>query len=171
MSENIYRQLSREEFEDIASRIVYEDNHILVFNKRTGEIVQGDKTGDEPLSETLKAFMAMRDSKPGHVFMGVTHRLDRPVGGVVVFAKTSKALERLNEAFRKGEVRKSYWAMVCACPSPESGELSGWMLRNEKQNKSYVYPSERPGAKLGAGRHAQLRHPRARQPARLSAQP
>ena len=157
MSENIYRQLSREEFEDIASRIVYEDNHILVFNKRTGEIVQGDKTGDEPLSETLKAFMAMRDSKPGHVFMGVTHRLDRPVGGVVVFAKTSKALERLNEAFRKGEVRKSYWAMVCACPSPESGELSGWMLRNEKQNKSYVYPSERPGAKLAKLRYRLLK--------------
>ena len=157
MSENIYRRLPREEFEDVASRIVYEDNHLLVFNKRTGEIVQGDKTGDEPLSEKLKAFIAMRDSKPGRVFMGVPHRLDRPVGGAVVFAKTSKALERLNEAFRKGEVSKSYLAMVCACPSPESGELTGWMPRNEKQNKSYVYSSERPGAKFAKLRYRLLR--------------
>ena len=98
----VYRTLSEAEFRDIAERILLEDNHLLIFNKKTGEIVQGDKTGDEPLSETLKAFIAQRDGKPGQVFMGVPHRLDRPVSGVCVFAKTSKALERLNEMLRSG---------------------------------------------------------------------
>ena len=91
----MYRTLSETEYADLASRILYEDNHLLAFSKRAGEIVQGDKTGDEPLSETLKAFIAQRDGKPGQVFMGVPHRLDRPVSGVTLFAKTSKALERL----------------------------------------------------------------------------
>ena len=108
--------MGRNEFEDIASRILYEDNHIIILNKRVGEIVQGDKTGDEALSETLKAFIAVRDSKPGRVFMGVPHRLDRPVSGVSVFAKTSKALERLNAMFRNGEVHKTYWALCCNEP-------------------------------------------------------
>lgn len=156
MSSQLYRQLPENEYSDIASRIVYEDNHLLVFNKRPGEIVQGDKTGDEPLSETLKAFIAMRDSKPGQVFMGVTHRLDRPVSGIVIFAKTSKALERMNKAFREGEVHKFYWALVCAEPQPHNGELVGWMTRNEKQNKSYVYKDERPGAKLAKLRYELL---------------
>lgn len=156
MSSQLYRQLPENEYSDIASRIVYEDNHLLVFNKRPGEIVQGDKTGDEPLSETLKAFIAMRDSKPGQVFMGVTHRLDRPVSGIVIFAKTSKALERMNKAFRDGEVHKFYWALVCAEPQPHKGELVGWMTRNEKQNKSYVYKDERPGAKLAKLRYELL---------------
>ena len=102
-----YRQLSKEEYSDLESRILYEDNHILIFNKKSGEIVQGDKTGDEPLSETLKAFIANRDDKPGQVFMGVPHRLDRPVSGIVVFAKTSKALERLAAMFRDGNVHKT----------------------------------------------------------------
>ena len=108
-----YRILPEKEYADINSRILYEDNHILIFNKNVGEIVQGDKTGDEALSETLKAFVAQRDSKPGKVFMGVPHRLDRPVSGICMFAKTSKALERLNAMFREGKVHKTYWALCC----------------------------------------------------------
>ena len=102
----IYRQLPAEEFADLESRILYEDNHILVVNKKVGEIVQGDKTGDEPLSEKYKAFIAQRDSKPGQVFVGLPHRLDRPVSGITVLAKPSKALERLNALFRESDVNK-----------------------------------------------------------------
>ena len=138
----IYRELTAEEFADVAGRILYEDNHLLVLNKRVGEIVQGDKTGDEPLSETLKAFIAQRDGKPGHVFMGVPHRLDRPVSGIAVFAKTSKCLERLNAMFRDGDVHKTYWALTCARPDPAEGELRHWLTRNEKQNKSYAVPDD-----------------------------
>ena len=134
----IYRQLSNEEIGDIRRRIVYEDNHLLVFDKRPGEIVQGDKTGDEPLSETLKAFIAARDAKPGQVFMGVPHRLDRPVSGLVIFAKTGKALERLTGMFRDGDVHKTYLALCCRAPRMKEGLLEDWLVRNEKQNKSYV---------------------------------
>lgn len=134
----IYRELSNSEFEDLSSRILYEDNHILAVNKKPGEIVQGDKTSDEPLTETYKAFIAQRDLKPGKVFMGLPHRLDRPVSGIVVLAKTSKALERLNAMFRDGEVTKIYWALVCAEPKPAEATLEDMMWRNEKQNKSYV---------------------------------
>ena len=134
----IYRELTESEYADISSRILYEDNHLLVFNKRAGEIVQGDKTGDECLAETLKAFIAARDSKPGQVFMGIPHRLDRPVSGICIFAKTSKALERLSEMFRKGEVHKFYWALVCSEPRQKEERLTDWMTRNEKQNKSYI---------------------------------
>ncbi len=143
-----YRSLTPAEYDDIASRIVYEDNHLLIFNKRCGEIVQGDKTGDEPLSETLKAFVAMRDSKPGQVFMGVPHRLDRPVCGICIFAKTSKALERLNAMFRDGSVHKSYVAMCCAAPPESEGLLEDWMERNERLNKSFVTRKPGPKAKL-----------------------
>ena len=143
----IYRPLSSEEAADIAARILYEDNHLLVFNKKAGEIVQGDKTGDEPLSETLKAFIAQRDDKPGHVFMGVPHRLDRPVSGIAVFAKTSKCLSRLDEMFRNGEVHKTYWALTCARPEPAEGELRHYLVRNERQNKSYAYDRMTSGAK------------------------
>lgn len=143
----IYRDIAKSEFENIASRILYEDNHLLVFDKAVGEIVQGDKTGDEPLSETLKAFIAQRDAKPGQVFMGVTHRLDRPVAGLVVFAKTSKALERMNECFRKGDISKRYWALVESAPPSESGELRHYLLRNERQNKSYAYDYPKVGSK------------------------
>lgn len=135
---SVYRTLSEQEYTDIQDRILLEDNHLLVFNKRVGEIVQGDKTGDEPLSETLKAFIAQRDSKPGQVFMGVPHRLDRPVCGVCVFAKTSKALERLNEMLRKGELHKTYWALTANQPPKQSDTLTDFLVRNEKQNKSYV---------------------------------
>ena len=134
----VYREMSPEEFRDLQERILYEDNHLLVFNKRTGEIVQGDKTGDEPLSETLKAFIAQRESKPGQVFLGVPHRLDRPVSGVVLFAKTSKALERLNEMLRKGEIHKTYWALTAGEPPKKSDLLTDFLTRNEAQNKSYV---------------------------------
>ena len=134
----VYRDMSLEEFQDIESRILYEDNHLIVFNKHTGEIVQGDKTGDEPLSETLKAFIARRDEKPGQVFMGVPHRLDRPVSGVCLFAKTSKALERLNDMLRNGQVHKTYWALTANRPPKESDILTDFLTRNEAQNKSYV---------------------------------
>ena len=133
-----YRELSLQEKQDIENRILYEDNHLLIINKKVGEIVQGDKTGDECLAETLKAFIAGRDSKPGKVFMGIPHRLDRPVSGICIFAKTSKALERLSEMFREGDVHKTYWALCCAKPEPESGHLEDWMVRNEKQNKSFI---------------------------------
>ena len=139
----IYRHLASEEYADLASRILYEDNHLLVVNKRVGEIVQGDKTSDEPLTETFKAFIAQRDNKPGQVFMGLPHRLDRPVSGIVVLAKTSKALERLNAMFRDGDVKKAYWALVCSEPASEKKLLEGMLWRNEKQNKSYMC---RPGA-------------------------
>ena len=139
----IYRTLSSEEFSDLASRILYEDNHLLVVNKKVGEIVQGDKTSDGPLTETYKAFIAQRDAKPGQVFMGLPHRLDRPVSGIVVLAKTSKALERLNAMFRDGDVTKVYWALVCNEPLRKEQLLEGLIWRNEKQNKSYMC---RPGA-------------------------
>ena len=139
----IYRHLSSEEYATLASRILYEDNHLLVVNKNVGEIVQGDKTSDEPLTETYKAFIAQRDAKPGQVFMGLPHRLDRPVSGIVVLAKTSKALERLNAMFRDGEVTKVYWALVCNEPVRHEQLLEGMLWRNEKQNKSYIC---RPGA-------------------------
>ena len=134
----IYRILSNEEYADLGSRILYEDNHLLVVNKKVGEIVQGDKTSDEPLTETYKAFIAQRDAKPGQVFMGLPHRLDRPVSGIVVLAKTSKALERLNAMFRDGDVTKVYWALVCNEPLQKEKLLEGLIWRNEKQNKSYM---------------------------------
>ena len=152
-----YRQLSREEFEDLAGRILYEDNHLLVVNKRTGEITQGDKTGDEPLTERYKAFIAQRDAKPGKVFLGLPHRLDRPVSGVCLLAKTSKALERLTAMFRDGGARKTYWALCCRKPEPPEGLLQDWLLRNEKQNKSYVVPGPREGAKEARLRYRYLR--------------
>ena len=122
--------------------VVYEDNHIIVVNKTSSEIVQGDKTGDTPLSEMVKQYLKEKYNKPGNVFIGVTHRLDRPVSGLVVFAKTSKALPRLNEMFRGGEVKKTYWAIVKECPKETEGELVHYLVRNEKQNKSYAYDKE-----------------------------
>ena len=113
--------------------VLYEDNHLIIVNKNTSEIVQGDKTGDTPLSETVKLWLKKKYDKPGNVFVGVTHRLDRPVSGIVVLAKTSKALARLNEMFRKGEVKKSYWAIVQTVP--------------ERLNKSTAWENPRPGAK------------------------
>lgn len=128
--------------------VIYEDNHIIVVNKSTSEIVQGDKTGDKPLSEIVKEWLKEKYNKPGNVFVGVTHRLDRPVSGIVVFAKTSKALTRLNEMFRNGDVKKTYWAIVKNEPKNPEGELKHWLIRNEKQNKSYAYDAEKPNSKL-----------------------
>lgn len=127
--------------------VIYEDNHIIIVNKTASEIVQGDKTGDTPLSETVKQYLKDKYQKPGNVFIGVTHRLDRPVSGLVVFAKTSKALSRLNEMFKKGEVQKTYWAVVKNSPKELEGELVNYLVRNEKQNKSYAYEVEKPGSK------------------------
>ena len=142
----VYRTIPEGEYADLAARILYEDNHLLIFNKRAGEIVQGDKTGDEPLSETLKAFVAQRDGKPGQVFMGVPHRLDRPVSGVTVFAKTSKALERMSDLFRTGSAHKIYWALCGNVPPQESEMLENWLLRDEKANKSRIVHSRKDGS-------------------------
>ena len=128
-------------------RVVYEDNHIIIVYKESGEIVQGDKTGDTPLSDIVKDYIKEKYQKPGNVFLGVVHRLDRPVSGLVVFARTSKALSRLNEMFRTGEVHKTYWASTKNMPAIEEGRLEHWLVRNEKQNKSYAYAKEKPGAK------------------------
>ena len=122
--------------------VVYEDNHLIIVNKTASEIVQGDKTGDTPLSETVKQYIKEKYAKPGSVFLGVVHRLDRPVSGLVVFAKTSKALARLNEMFRNSEVKKTYWAIVKQRPPQDEGELVNYLVRNEKQNKSYAYDKE-----------------------------
>ena len=127
--------------------VVYEDNHIIIVNKSASEIIQGDKTGDVPLSETVKQYLKEKYHKPGNVFIGVTHRLDRPVSGLVVFAKTSKALSRLNEMFKNSEVKKTYWAIVKQTPAETEGELVNYLVRNEKQNKSYAYDTEKPGSK------------------------
>ena len=138
--------------------VVYEDNHIIVVNKTASEIVQGDKTGDTPLSETVKEYLKVKYNKPGNVFCGVTHRLDRPVSGLVVFAKTSKALARLNDMFRLGEVKKTYWAIVKERPKELEGELIHWMVRNEKQNKSYAYDTEKPNSKKAILRYKLIGH-------------
>ena len=128
-------------------QVLYEDNHIIIVSKRAGEIVQGDKTGDVPLSETVAAYLKEKYSKPGNVFVGVPHRLDRPVSGVVVLAKTSKALARLNEMFRVGSVDKRYLAIVKNKPKEPEGRLENWLVRNEKQNRSYAYDHEVPNSK------------------------
>lgn len=142
-------------------QIIYEDNHLIAVSKTCHEIVQGDKTGDEPLGETLKRLIKERDNKPGNVFLGVTHRLDRPTTGVVIFAKTSKALERVNRMFAEGQIHKTYW---CIVPNvwaeagnsgprtrkplpPKEADLKNWLVRNEKQNRSIAYDREVPGSK------------------------
>lgn len=127
--------------------VLYEDNHIIAVNKNSSEIVQGDKTGDTPLSETVKAYIKEKYNKPGEVFLGVTHRLDRPVSGVVLFARTSKALTRLNDMFRNKELKKTYWAIVKNRPAEPEARLTHYLVRNEKQNKSYAYDSEKPDSK------------------------
>jgi len=134
-------------------QIVYEDNHIIIVSKKSGEIVQGDKTGDTPLSENVKQYIKEKYAKPGKVFLGVVHRLDRPVAGLVVFARTSKALARLNEMFRKGEVHKTYWAITTRCPAVEEGTIDGWIVRNERLNKSFHHNHQVPESK-----HAVLKY-------------
>lgn len=126
---------------------LYEDNHIIIVDKQPGEIVQGDKTGDTPLSETIKAYLKEKYNKPGNVFCGVVHRLDRPVGGVVIFAKTSKALSRLNKMLRKGEIHKTYWALVEGHPEKEEGRLENWLASDGRLNKTFVSSQSNPEAK------------------------
>ncbi len=151
--------------------VIYEDNHIIIVNKQSGEIVQGDKTGDRPLSDIVKDYIKEKYQKPGAVFLGVAHRLDRPVSGLVVFARTSKALTRLNKMFAEGEVHKTYWAIVgkelgvrrqeLGGRSQETGEwqtLEHWLVRNEKQNKSYAYDHERPNAKKAILKYRAIAH-------------
>ncbi len=128
-------------------KVVYEDNHILVVNKEPGEIVQGDKTGDRPLSETLKEWLKKKYDKPGNVFLGVVHRLDRPVGGLVIFAKTSKALTRLNDMLREGKIHKTYLAVTRGTPPATSGELHHYLRSDARTNKSSVSAQPKPGAK------------------------
>lgn len=144
--------------------IIYEDNHIIIVNKAPGEIVQGDKTGDKPLVETLKLWLKEKYNKPGNVFCGVVHRLDRPVGGLVVFAKTSKALTRLNEMFRNGEIEKTYWALSRNKPEQSEGRLVHFITTTEHNNKSYASQTERGNSKravltyrlLGSSEHYNL---------------
>lgn len=129
--------------------VLYEDNHIVAVNKTCNEIVQGDKTGDVPLSETVKAYIKEKYNKPGEVFLGVTHRLDRPTSGVVLFARTSKALTRLNDMFKSHEqIRKTYWAIVQGKPKMAEARLENYLIRNEKQNKSYIARQGAKDAKL-----------------------
>ena len=137
---------------------LYEDNHIIIVSKRSGEIVQGDKTGDEPLSETVKQYIKEKYHKPGNVFLGVVHRLDRPVWGLVVFAKTSKALTRLNKMFKEGQIHKTYWAITKNGPPAEEGVLTDWLVRNERQNKSYAHPQEVPNAKKAVLKYRVIAH-------------
>lgn len=127
--------------------VVYEDNHLIIVSKSSGEIVQGDKTGDVPLSETVKQYIKEAYAKPGNVFLGVVHRLDRPVSGLVLFARTSKALPRLNTMFASGDIHKTYWAIVKNQPPKDEDTLTHWIVRNEKQNKSYAYDREVPHSK------------------------
>lgn len=122
--------------------VLYEDNHLVVVNKSSGEIVQVDKTGDVSLEDSLKQWLKETHHKPGNVFLGVPHRLDRPVSGIVIFAKTSKALVRLNDMFKNGEIKKTYWALVKTKPESPEGVCKHWLVRNEKQNKSYAYEVE-----------------------------
>jgi len=162
----------------ISSRIVFEDNHLIIVNKLPSEIVQGDKTGDQPLSELLKEYIKNKYEKPGDVFLGVVHRIDRPVSGVVIFARTSKALSRMSELIKERAIKKTYWAIVKNKPAEDEATLTNFLIRNEAKNKSFVSKNEAKGAKeailsyklkaksndyflleidLGTGRHHQIR--------------
>lgn len=128
--------------------VLYEDNHIIAVNKKPSEIVQGDKTGDEPLSEKVKNYIKEKYNKPGAVYLGVTHRIDRPTSGIVLFAKTSKALTRLNQMFQDKTIAKTYWAVVSGTPDTDKGTLINHLAKNAKQNKSYVTEGKKQGSKL-----------------------
>ena len=128
-------------------QVLYEDNHIIIVNKRAGDIVQGDKTGDKPLSEVVKSYLKEKYKKPGNVYLGVVHRLDRPTSGLVVFSKTSKALPRLNKLFANKDAKKTYWALVKNAPPKGQDTLINWLKKNPKNNKSTAYSSEVSGSK------------------------
>lgn len=129
------------------SQIIYEDNHLIIINKKVGQLVQGDKTGDESLLELIKNFIKERDAKPGNVFLGLVHRIDRPTSGLVIYAKTSKALSRLTQMVKNREIKKTYWALVPKEMIPQSQRLVHFLQKNEKNNKAIVFPRETPGAK------------------------
>lgn len=153
----IFVTMSYHTAKPLAERILYEDNHLIAINKLPGEIVQGDKTGDEPLSEALKCYLKERDRKPGNVFVGVPHRLDRPVSGICLFAKTSKGLGRMNGLFHDGAMHKTYLALVIEKPSVPVATLTHYLTRNEKQNKSFAWETPREGAKEAKLRYTYLR--------------
>src|SRR6056297_2216381 len=143
--------MNKDLFQDISGRIVYEDNHLLAINKRINEPVQGDSSGDPALFDLMKEYIKQRDAKPGNVFMGLPHRLDRPTSGIVLLAKTSKALTRLGKIFKTREVRKIYWAVVDHVPPADKGTLEHYLWKNRSQNKSYsvsAAKAEKKGAKL-----------------------
>ena len=128
-------------------QVLYEDNHIIIVNKRAGDIVQGDKTGDKPLSDVVKAFIKEKYNKPGNVYLGTVHRLDRPTSGLVIFAKTSKVLPRLNKLFLSKDIKKTYWAIVKNVPPKNEDTLINWLKKNPKNNKSYAHSNEVEGSK------------------------
>jgi 23S rRNA pseudouridine1911/1915/1917 synthase len=127
--------------------VLYEDNHIIAVNKSNAEIVQGDKTGDEPLSDKVKTYIKKKYNKPGDVYLGVVHRIDRPVSGVVVFARTSKAATRLSQMFQEKQVKKTYWAIVKNLPEQDQGTLKHYMIKNQEKNRSKAYDSPKKNAK------------------------
>ncbi len=142
--------------ENIEQRILFEDNHLLIFNKAASEIVQGDKTGDEPLSDMLKRFLKQKYNKPGNVFLGVVHRLDRPTSGIVIFAKTSKALSRLNQMLQKHEIHKTYWAVTAKKPKNTEGHLTHYLTRDTRKNKSFANNKSTPNSKKAELIYTQL---------------
>lgn len=156
--------MPQDPFAEFSKRVLYEDNHLLIVNKLPSEIVQGDKTGDVTLGEMVKAYIIKKYNKPGDAFLGVVHRIDRPVSGAVIFARTSKGLERLNEMLKNHELKKIYWAIVKTRPALDSDSLEHYLKKNEKQNKSYVVKADTEGAKLarlnyrvlGSGSHYHL---------------
>ncbi len=147
MYKNQMDEIHEQSRNGIGSRILYEDNHLIIVNKLPGELVQGDKTGDDPLPVQLGNYLKVRDDKPGNVFLGVPHRLDRPTSGALVYAKTSKALSRMNNLFREGRVKKTYWALTVKAPDDPEGTCIDYLLKDSSKNKSFVVPEGRKGGK------------------------
>jgi 23S rRNA pseudouridine1911/1915/1917 synthase len=131
----------------LENRVLYEDNHLIVVNKMPSEIIQGDKTGDEPLADTVRRYIKKKYDKPGDVFLGIVHRIDRPVSGAVIFARTTKAVKRMNELVKARQIKKTYWAVVKNKPPRKIDTLTGFLRKNEQKNKSFVYNQEVPGSK------------------------
>ena len=133
---------------EIADRVLYEDNHLIAINKEAGELVQGDESGDKTLADEVKDYLKRKYNKPGNVFLGIPHRLDRPTTGIVIYARTDKALSRMTALFRTSDVKKTYWAIVDRCPEKKEGELVHYIVRNAANNKSFAYSKEKPGSKI-----------------------
>ena len=133
---------------EIADRVLYEDNHLIAINKEAGELVQGDESGDRTLADEVKDYLKRKYNKPGNVFLGIPHRLDRPTTGIVIYARTDKALSRMTALFRTSDVKKTYWAIVDRCPEKKEGEIVHYIVRNAANNKSFAYSKEKPGSKI-----------------------